>query len=82
VSYVRCRVRFAAPKGAHRWVRLRIYRRGHQVGQRLRSISSGTYVSVPVGRRAVPRGNYPGLIVVRNPSTNLAVTYTNYLLVR
>jgi len=80
--YLRCSVRFAAPKGSQRWVRVRIYSGSRQSGQRLAKISSGTTLSVPVGARRLSRGSHKVLVVVRDPRTNLAVTYANFVTVR
>lgn len=76
---VRCQIRFAAPKTAKRSVRVRLYRGGVQLGEALRTIATGTVVSVPVGRRRPAAGSYRTLIVVRSPATQLAVTYANYV---
>lgn len=76
---VRCQIRFAAPKTAKRSVRVRLYRGGVQLGEALRTIVTGTVVSVPVGRRRPAAGSYRTLIVVRSPATQLAVTYANYV---
>ncbi|MDO8211967.1 FG-GAP-like repeat-containing protein [Conexibacter sp. CPCC 206217] len=82
IYHLRCQIRFAAPKGAPRWVRVRIFQGNAQVGQRLAKMTSGRSIAVPVGKRKLKRGKHKIYVVVRNPATNLAVTYVNFVTVR